>query len=131
MNGFVEQVDLDLSTICNGETNKLFVEAAHKATTELKPGQKATITIKIGLMKHPNSFTLMNVASDLTLKMPSTANLSVVSIGENFRLLTDKITEPIDQRSLFNQKNDVQKLTTIGNNIVDESTGEVVGKVEE
>ena len=132
-NGFIEQVDLELATLCNGETNKLFVEAARKATMELKPGQRATISIKVVLAKHPNSYTLMNVLSDLTLKMPSTANLSVVSIGENNRLLTDKIPEAIDQMALFEKRDkekDVQKLTVVEGNIIDSNTGEVVGKEE-
>ena len=128
----VQQVPLNLVTICNGELNEKFLEHQNEIVSKLRAGQKADITIKIQYVKPQNSVTQMHVGADIKFSLPKLGIGSIAQIT-SAGLITDKPEEKAEYQDLFssNDRPPQKDVTVIAEgNIINKETGEIVGSVE-
>lgn len=99
----MSEVPVSLITICGGALEEQFQGLIPALLSQLKHGQKASISINVDFKRVADTSTMVNTSYRLTPKFPSISKASVCQItGEN-KLKTDAPTEKPKVVNLFNE----------------------------
>jgi hypothetical protein len=101
-------LELDLSTVMKGKLNEDFKQRMTEILGILKKGEKATVTIKVTVLRREDMDTIADVDSSIESKVPAKKRGSVALIRKfngQASLWTDEPEEPMpDNVSLFDKK---------------------------
>ena len=86
----MERIDLDLSTISNGELNMEFKDLIKMILGRLESGQKANIDIKIELARSGDNNLKVIIAHKISHKMPPAEGLGLAYVQGDNSLKIDK-----------------------------------------
>lgn len=92
------ETQLSLATICQGSLEQSFADLYPKVVAAMKPGDKAGLSITVGIERMKDSGSMFSVTFNITPKFPARSKASLAQIDNEGKLLTD---EPVIQSNLF------------------------------
>jgi len=95
------EVKLSLSTICEGHLEEEFQSFIPALLSQLKHGQKASVSITIDLKRVADTSTMITAAYSITPKFPATKKASICRMTGNNELITEEAPEPMKVVNLF------------------------------
>ena len=95
MGGNDFSVGLDLSSLCNGELNRDFLEEVTELLSKMKKGEKSSINIKVELNRLPDYDTFVGVNYTINSKKPDKSTGSLANLIERGGQLTLMTNEPV------------------------------------
>jgi len=82
-------LNLSLSNLCGGQLEEQFQELVPKIISQLKEGQKGTISISIDFKRVPETTTMVTTSYSLSHKFPSVKKTSFCQVTGDNRLKTE------------------------------------------
>jgi hypothetical protein len=86
---------LNLSNVCEGKLDRQFKQKYPEIISNLREGQKATITVSLTIERPPGSTMMTSITGKLTTKMPPSAAVAgLYSFNNDYQIKTE---EPVQQ----------------------------------
>ncbi|SMC64133.1 hypothetical protein [Sporomusa malonica] len=98
----MSEVNLSLSTLGGGAMEEQFQQLIPALLSQLKHGQKASISIGIDFKRVDNTDTMITTSYRLTPKFPAISKASICQVTGDNRLKTDAPIEKPKLVNLFN-----------------------------
>jgi len=95
------EVELTLSTICEGNLEAEFQSFIPALLSQLKHGQKATVAITIDIKRVADTSTMITAAYSITPKFPAIKKASICRMTGDNKLITEEAPEPMKVVNLF------------------------------
>jgi len=81
---------LSLANICEGKINRQFQRQYPEIFSDLKAGQKATVTITLSLSRPEGSTVMASIAGKMAVKMPAAASVAgLYAFDDKFEIKAD------------------------------------------
>lgn len=93
------EVEVTLSTVCQGELEKKFQEILPGLICALGQGQKGKITIGLEFARVPDTTTMVAASFSISPTFPAIKKASICQITENYGLKTEA---PMEKPKLVN-----------------------------
>lgn len=85
---------LTLSNVCEGKLDRQFRATYPGVLSDLKPGQKATVTFTVTIERPEGSSVMANITSKMAVKMPPSAAVAgLYSFDNDFVIKTEEPTK--------------------------------------
>jgi len=98
----MSEVNISLSTICGGALEDQFQDLYPALISQIKQGQKASLSITINFKKIENTDTMLSADYSLTPKFPAVKKASICQITGEGKLKTDAPQPRPQVVNLFN-----------------------------
>lgn len=95
------KVPLTLSTACGGKLEEEFQNLYPAILSQLKHGDKATVSITLDFKRVPDTTTMVNLGYKVTPKFPAKSKASVCQLTGDNMLRTDEPQRPVKVANLF------------------------------
>lgn len=92
---------LTLSNMCGGKLEQEFQDLYPAMLTQLKHGDKATVTITIDMKRVPETNTMLNLSYKITPRFPAKSKSSVCQITGDNKLKTEEPPAPVKVVNMF------------------------------
>ncbi len=81
---------LSLATICEGKLNRQFQRQYPEILSDIKPGQKATVTMTLVIARPEGSTMMASIAGKMAVKMPAAASVAgLYAFDDKFEITAD------------------------------------------
>lgn len=81
---------LSLSTVCGGKLEEAFMDLYPKVVAAMKQGDKASLSISIGIEKMKDSEIMFGLSYSIKPNFPARSKASLCVVNKDGQLLTDK-----------------------------------------
>lgn len=92
---------LSLSTVCGGKLEEAFMELYPKVIAAMKQGDKASLSISIGIEKMKDSEIMFGLSYTIKPNFPARSKASLCVVNNDGQLLTDKPAQKPEVVKLF------------------------------
>lgn len=97
------EVDMSLSTICGGDLDEEFQSFIPALLSQLRQGQKASVSISIDLKRVENTSTMVTIAYSITPKFPAVKKASLCRVTGDNKLKTESRQDRPKVVNMFDQ----------------------------
>jgi len=94
---------LSLSTICGGKLEEAFAELYPKVVAAMKQGDKASLSISVGIEKMKDSEIMFGLSYSIKPNFPARSKASLCVVNNDHKLLTDKPVQKPEVVQMFKE----------------------------